>query len=807
MSEQDIKKDTVTVEIDGKTYQAPKNAKLIEITDREGIYIPRFCYHNKLSVAANCRMCLVEVEGARRPCAACATPVMEGMKVHTKSKLTRDYQKSVMEFLLINHPLDCPICDQGGECELQDLSVGYGQDTSQYTQGKRVVPKKDIGPLVETDLTRCIQCTRCVRFGEEIVGEQELGLVNRGEHEEIDTFLGHGLNNEVSGNVIDLCPVGALTNKPFRYRARAWELRQHPLVSPHDCVGSHLYGHVRRGDMLRIVPRANESINEVWATDRDRYGMYGLESEDRLTQPMIKTEGEWEPVSWEKALDTITKRLQRVQDQHGAESIAGLASANSTTEELYLFQKVLRGLGTHNIDHRVQQLDFDWQDIEATYPGLDCEITAIEKADAVLLLGSNIRAEQPIINLKLRKAALKGAAIYVMNPMDFDFHFDVKQAEIVDLEQMVIQLAGVVKTVLTQAKNAAGLQKDTSQFFKAIKVDANAKQMAERLLSAKNPMILVGAVANSHPQASLIRSLIVILKQALNAKGGFLTYSANTSGAWLAGAVPHRGPAGEKMTQPGQNARAMLTSGIGLKAYVLLNLEPQYDSVFGQAAATQLRTAECVIALTPFAGKGLKEIADIMLPIATFNETSGTYVNVHGLWQSFTGASVPPGESKPAWKVLRVMANFLSLNGFEYDSTQAVLNELTAKTDRMKHVSAGWVLPEVLPEMLQTGLTRIGLQALYATDNIVRRSQPLQQTALMKAQHDVVISSQLAKSLKVEQGDRVVVRQQHGDAVTLSVRINPSLPDNSVMLATGFQETAALGLALGPIELTKGPTE
>ena len=797
-----IQKDTVTIEIDGKEYEAPKNANIIEVADREGIHIPRFCYHKKLSIAANCRMCLVDVEGARRPCAACATPIMPGMKIRTKSKLTRDYQKSVMEFLLINHPLDCPICDQGGECELQDQAVGYGKDVSRYTQGKRSVPKKNIGPLVDTDLIRCIQCTRCVRFGEEIVGRQELGLTYRGEHEEIATFLEKELDNELSGNIIDLCPVGALTNKPFRYQARAWELRQHPMVSPHDCVGSNFYGHIRRGDMMRIVPRENESVNEVWLSDRDRYSMYGLNAEDRITKPMIKRDGEWETVSWEKAMDYITSRLQGIKDQHGGNSIGGLASVNSTTEELYLFQKLLRALGSDNIDHRLQQMDFAHQSCQADFPGIDCELIDIEKADRILLFGSNIRSEQPIINVKLRKATLKGAEVNVINPADFELRFDIKNQYIADLDNMLYQLAAVTKAVLVESKAPAGTQKDVSKLLATVEIYDNTKAIAKSLLSGKAPMILVGAVGISHPHASLIHGLLSILKQALNAKGGVLTHGANTAGAWLAGTIPHRGPAGAEIKKPGNNTQAMVASTGGLKAYLLLNVEPQFDSIYGQIAATNLKAAELVVAMTPFAGQGIQEYADVMLPIATYNETSGTYINVAGTWQSFTGASVAAKEVKPAWKVLRVLANFMSVPDFQYLSSQDVLSELKTLVAKMKPQVARWLLPDAMPEK-SAQLQRVGLQPVYATDNIVRRSQPLLDTQLMKRQHRIIISDKLARTLRVDNGEMLIASQRQGETVTWPVHIDASLPENCVMLPTGLKETANMGMAFGAIELTK----
>lgn len=803
MSEEVSKdKDSVSIEIDGKVYQAPKGASIIEVADREGIYIPRFCYHKKLSVAANCRMCLVDVESAPRPCAACATPVMQGMKINTRSKIARDYQKSVMEFLLINHPLDCPICDQGGECELQDQAMAYGKDVSRYNQGKRSVPKKDIGSLVDTDLTRCIQCTRCVRFGEEIVGKQELGLINRGEHEEIAVFLETELDNELSGNVIDICPVGALTNKPFRYRARPWELRQHPLISPHDCTGSHFYGHVRRGQLMRIVPRENEQINQNWLADRDRYSMYGLDNHDRITQPMIKRDDTWKPVSWEKVTECITTRLNAIIERHGANSVGGLASVNSTTEELYLFQKLLRGLGSNNIDHRLQQTAFSHQLNQAGFPGIDCSIDSIEQADRILLFGSNIHHEQPMIGLRVRKGALQGAEVNVINPLDFTCRFDIKNQSITDLDHMLYQLAAVTKAVLTKAANPASTKRINETLLHEIVVDDIAQAIADSLTSGQRPLVLMGAVGISHPHAALIHALFITLKQALHAKGGVLTHGANTSGAWLAGVLPHHGATRQAIANPGKNAKDMLDGASSLKAYLLLNTEPQLDSLFGQIATTHLQAADLVIAMTPFAGYGIKDYANVILPIATFNETPGTYINVAGTWQSFTAASPAQNDTKPAWKILTVLGNFFNLPGFDYITSTAVLDALKSQTSQTALPTTHWPLPDSLPEKLPL-LRRVGLQAVYATDNITRRAKPLQDTALMQRQRCITISDKLASTLDVVAGDMLIATQEQGETVKLPVYIDATVPENCVMIPTGLRETAHMGLAFGTVELEK----
>ncbi|MDZ7737198.1 MAG: NADH-quinone oxidoreductase subunit NuoG [Gammaproteobacteria bacterium] len=445
-----MSEDTVTIEVNGRSLPARKGQMVIEVTDANDIYIPRFCYHKKLSVAANCRMCLVEVEKAPKPLPACATPVSDGMKVFTRSKLAIDAQKGVMEFLLINHPLDCPICDQGGECELQDLAMGYGRDVSRYNEGKRVVKDKDIGPLVQTEMTRCIHCTRCVRFGDEIAGLRELGATGRSEHMEIGTYVEKTMVSELSGNVIDLCPVGALTDKPFRYSARAWEMVQRPSIAPHDSVGSNLHFHVKGQIVKRTVPAENECINEVWLADRDRYSCEGLHSPERLQAPMIKQNGEWHEVDWEIALEQVRDRLQTVIDRGGAGTVAGLAAPWSTLEELYLFQKLLRGIGIPHIDHRLRQHDFRDDDAVPVYPGLGQSIADLQEIDTALLIGAWPRKEQPLINHRLRKAALKGARVMAVNSVDFDQNFDFAATCIVAPSQMVNTLAGIAAVLVEQ---------------------------------------------------------------------------------------------------------------------------------------------------------------------------------------------------------------------------------------------------------------------------------------------------------------------------------------------------------------------
>ncbi len=546
--------DTVTIEVDGRKLSARKGQMLIEVTDASGIYIPRFCYHNKLSIAANCRMCLVDVEKAPKPLPACATPVAEGMVVHTRSDRARTAQKSTMEFLLINHPLDCPVCDQGGECELQDLAVGYGKDVSRYAEAKRIVKDRDIGPLISTDMTRCIHCTRCVRFGQEVAGVMEFGGLGRGEHMEIRTFLDRSVDSELSGNVIDLCPVGALTSKPFRYTARPWELDDHASISPHDCVGANINVQVRRGTVMRVLPRDNEAVNECWLADRDRFSYEALKGEDRLRVPMIRRGTEWEETDWATAFEFTVAGLKKVLEEHGPESLGALASPISTLEEFYLLQKLVRALGSGNVDHRLRQTDFSDDAAAPLFPSLGRPIAELENLDGALLIGANPRKDQPLINLRLRKSALKGARVFAINPVDYDFSYRLAGKVIAGPAQMVRALAGVARALsaLKKAEWPAAFAKH----FRDVKPGVSEQAMAEALQQSSRASVLLGSFALSHPQAAALRSLAQYVADLCGAKLGQLP-DANGAGAWLAGCVPHRGAAGKTATA-GHTARGML---------------------------------------------------------------------------------------------------------------------------------------------------------------------------------------------------------------------------------------------------------
>ncbi len=722
-----------SIEIDGISIEANDGSMLIEAADEAGIPIPRFCYHKKLSVAANCRMCLVDVEKAAKPLPACATPVTDGMKVHTRSTKAIEAQKGVMEFLLINHPLDCPICDQGGECDLQDLAVGYGTSHSRYHEQKRVVKDKDLGPLIATDMTRCIHCTRCVRFGDEVAGVKELGAVGRGEHMEIGTFVAKTVSSELSGNMIDLCPVGALTSKPFRYAARQWEMREAPGVSAHDCLGSNITVQTRGGRVMRVVPRENESINETWLSDRDRFAYEGLVSDDRLHQPKIKVSGQWQTVSWTEALAFAAKGLQGVVGKNGPESLASLVSPSATTEEAYLLQKLTRGLGSNSVDHRVRTLDFSNQEKMPLFPWLGQSIDNIENSEAVLLVGSNVRKEQPIFGARIRKAALMDAKVMVINPEDYPFNFKLAQSEIVDLAAMKDALAGVLKALLQRSNKS--VPDAFKSLVSAVAVSKTHSAIANNLLEAPLSSVILGCGAMSHPESSLLAGLATAISELSGATLGYLSHGANSAGASLAGALPHRGAGGVAVDKVGDNARSMFQGD--KKGFILLGLEPELDSIVAETARAKLREAEFVVALSSYFTDEMDAYANVVLPIAVHTETSGTYVNVAGTWQSFEAAVKPLAEARPAWKVLRVMGNLLDLEGFDYVSSADVLNELKA-VQKSEDVSSSWPAG-VLPQDSASDMSLYSEISPYAVDAVVRRAAALQATVDADAYKTVVL--------------------------------------------------------------------
>ena len=803
----------VDLEIDGEKTTVKEGVSIIEAADAMGIYIPRFCYHKKLSVAANCRMCLVEVEKFGKPLPACATPVISGMKVFTTSKKTIESQRYVMEFLLINHPLDCPICDQGGECELQDLAMGFGRSHSNYEEIKRAVFSENIGPLIETEMTRCIQCTRCVRFGEEIAGLPELGVINRGEKEAISTYVKHFMQSELSGNIIDICPVGAFTDKPARYQGRGWEVCEVLAIAPHDCVGGNIFLHSRwkasvpQRRIMRAVPRENELINETWISDRDRFSHFGLYHPSRIYQPRIKQGERWMEVPWEEAFKIIKDRTKVLVKKYGVNQLGALISSNASLEELYLFQKWFRGLGGFNIDHRVRWQDFRDQDKFATFPNLGLPIVEIEKLDAILLIGSNVRFEQPLVSHRINKAHTKEAKVLAINSMDFPFVFDLEEKMIVSPKELPNALAQVAKILGGNV---------VSKIFEDIRSGKKAKKIADILKTSKKVAIFLGEHALHHEHAATIRALTQFIGQHSAANVGILTEGANSAGAWLVGAIPHRGPAGKKLAKVGFDAKTMLMKN-PLKAYFILNLELELDCAYPAEAIRTLKDAELIVSLTTFSNSEMETYADIMLPIAPFSESEGTFVNVEGRSQSFSAASIPERDSQVGWKVLRVLGNYFELPGFDYKTIRDVRYEITQVIPELKWDIGQRIYAEMGHSSFSldygftfesqeqeegSKLTRLAPWPMVRVDNLVRRSKPLQET-LSDQIVAIGVNYQIASQLGFKAGEQITAIQGES-RITLPLVIENRLANNTVFLASGLAETAGFGQAEAAIILENG---
>ena len=760
----------INLEIDGNPVESERGSTVMEAAHKLGIYIPHFCYHKKLSIAANCRMCLVEVEKAPKPLPACATPVAEGMKVRTHSDMAVKAQQGVMEFLLINHPLDCPICDQGGECQLQDLAVGYGGSASRYLEPKRSVMPKDIGPLVSTEeMNRCIHCTRCVRFGQEIAGMMELGMAFRGEHAEIMSFVNSSVDSELSGNMIDLCPVGALTSKPYRYTARNWELSRRKSVSPHDGLGSNLAVQVKDNKVLRIVPIENEAINECWLSDKDRFSYEGLNAPERLTKPMLKQGGKWIEVEWQTALEYVANGLRQIASSAGAEQIGALATPHSTLEELYLLQKLVRGLGSNNIDFRLRQSDFSADGKQAGAPWLGMSVADLGKADRMLIVGSFLRKDHPLLAARIRQAVKKGAQVNVIHSADDDLLMPLENKTIVAPDAMLDALSQLAKDV-TSKQN---------------------KGISGSLISGERVAILLGNFAQQHPQAAQLQMLAQQIATATNGKFGFLGEAANSVGGYLAQATPGG---------TGLNAAAMLEKP--RKAYVLLNVEPELDCANPQQAIAAMQAADMVVAMSAYKHHATK-YADVLLPIAPFTETSGTFVNTEGRVQSFRGAVKPLGETRPAWKVLRVLGNLLNLSGFDQDLSEAVRDEVLGGLDVSAKLNNTLQSPPApllqRGEAKPGGFQRIADVPIYSTDAIVRRAAALQATSDAAAPQAWMHTEEL-KKLGIQTGAAVKVSQGQG-SVRLVAAADDRLPKGVVRLAAGHAATAGLGSMFGAINV------
>jgi NADH-quinone oxidoreductase subunit G len=699
----------IEIELDGKKVDIVEGSMIMHAAEKAGTYIPHFCYHKKLSIAASCRMCLVDVEKMPKPMPACATPVTQGMVVRTKSDKAIKAQKSVMEFLLINHPLDCPICDQGGECQLQDLAVGYGGSSSRYQEEKRVVFHKDIGPLVSMEeMSRCIHCTRCVRFGQEIAGVMELGMSHRGEHAEIETFLGQSVDSELSGNMIDICPVGALTSKPFRYSARTWELSRRKSISPHDSTGANLIVQVKNDRVLRVVPLENDAVNECWIADRDRFSYEALNSEERLTTPMLKQGGEWKSVDWKTALEYVAHGLQSVKKSHGAASIGALVSPHSTLEELFLAGSLVRGLGSENIDYRLRNAEFEVSQQGVRFLGM--AISELSQLQRVLVIGSNLRKDHPLFAQRVRQAARIGCVVSVVGERDIDWAMPVRHHSVVSSTRWVQAVADIAVAIAQAKGTSAPLVGQATDI---------AKEIAVSLMTGERRAILLGNAASHHPHASHILALSNWIGAQTGAAVGYLSEAANTVGAQLVCAFPGT---------DGLNAGQMLSGG--LKAAILLNNEPEFDSATGVEAVRSLGQCEMVVTLSPF--KANMSFSDVLLPIAAFTETPGTFVNAEGRVQTFHAVVKPQGEARPAWKVMRALANVLGLPGFDFNSAREVLSNILVTNDGTVPDHAPTNRLSNACSLPNTGIdspVEPCVAGIYQLDGIVRRAPSLQSTA------------------------------------------------------------------------------
>ena len=768
----------VELTIDGKQVSVPAGSMVMHAASELGIYVPHFCYHKKLSIAANCRMCLVEVEKAPKTLPACATPVTDGMVVHTCSAKAIAAQQAVMEFLLINHPLDCPICDQGGECQLQDLAVGYGKSETRYREEKRVVFHKDVGPLVSAEeMARCIQCTRCVRFGEEVGGIQELGMVNRGEHSEITTFVGRAIESELSGNMIDICPVGALTSKPFRYSARTWELARRRSVSPHDSVGSNLVVQVKNDRVLRVVPFENEEVNECWISDKDRWSYEGLHIDDRLSVPMIKGDDNvWRESSWEEALTAVAQGLEYTKKQFGAAKIGALASETSTLEELSLLNAVVRGLGSNNIDTLLRQTDANLVKSIAGVPWLGMPIADLNTLDGVVLIGSNLRKDHPLMAQRLRQAAKHGARIILIDSYGEDPLFPVAARLTVAPSQLAATVAQVAAAVKAQKEGAQADLQDATQ------------ALAAQIVAGAKPAVLLGNAAVAAPDASQIAAQAQVLADASQATLGFLTSGANTVGAYLVGATAQSG---------GLSAQEMINDS--LAAYIVLHTEPKFDMDNGLAAEAALAKSFSV-ALTSYKSAA-QSWARVMLPVAPFTETSGTYVNAEGRAQSFKGVVPSYAQSRPAWKVLRVLGNLLSLNDFDYESSEAIREKVLACNFTAKLNNKVTAVAQASSVTELNGLERVAEVAIYRTDAIVRRAESLQETEISQTPR-ALMNSQTLAALQITEGAKVKVSSATG-TIELEAAADDRLANSTVRIAQGFEATVALGQAFGQLTVER----
>ena len=774
------------IEIDGKQVQVPPGSTIMDAAQAVGAYIPHFCYHKKLSISANCRMCLVQVEKAPKPLPACATPVTAGMKVFTHSDLAVTAQKGVMEFLLINHPLDCPICDQGGECQLQDLAVGYGGNQSRYNEAKRVVFQKNVGPLISMqEMSRCIHCTRCVRFGQEIAGVMELGMANRNMHSEIQTFVGRTIDSELSGNMIDLCPVGALTSKPFRYSARSWELSRRKSISPHDSLGSNLTVQVKNSKVMRVLPRENEDVNECWISDRDRFSYEGLNSSDRLTKPMVRVDGALREVEWNVALDYVCHALRDIAKTHSPASIAALAAPNSTLEELSLLKKLMAGLGSGNIDFRPRRRDFSADPVLKGAPWLGLKLSEIKSLDSVLVVGSFLRKDHPLFTQRLRQLAKKGGKVSLLSVTADDPLISLHARKTVKPLELINALAGVVKAVaeIKGIPVPIGLE--------SVAPCAASVLIARSLVDGEQRAVFLGNVAEQHPRAAQLHALAAMLSDLIGGRLGFITEAANTVGGYLVNALPTGLNAYEMFAQP-------------RKAYILLGVEPDLDCHNPLLATEALKQASLVVSMSPYKHSAALEYADVLLPVAPFTETSGTFVNAEGRIQSFSGVVRPLGDTRPGWKVLRVLGNLLGLLGFDHESSEQVRDEVMPGAGQFADGLNNAIgdLPLTLEQSeVSASLQRIAQVPIYFSDALVRRAASLQMTK-DSAVPAVRLAKETIEKLGLSVGEAVRVIQNAGQAV-LEVEVDDAVPAGCARVLAGHAGTAMLGDMFGVITVER----
>ena len=777
----------IEIELDGQKVSVTEGSMVMHAADQVGTYIPHFCYHKKLTIAANCRMCLVEIEKAPKPMPACATPVTQGMIVRTKSDKALNAQQGVMEFLLINHPLDCPICDQGGECQLQDLAVGYGASSSRYAEDKRVVFPKDVGPLISMkEMNRCIHCTRCVRFGQEVAGVMELGMIHRGEHSEITTVAGETIDSELSGNMIDICPVGALLSKPFRYSARTWELSRRKSVSPHDSTGANLIVQVKGARVMRVVPLENEAVNECWLADRDRFSYEALNSGERLAAPMIRQNGAWQSVDWNTALDFVSRSLTQISVEHGPESIGALASPIATVEELHLLAKLVRGIGSENVDARLRASAPSAAPDSVRWLGMP--IAALSDLQRVLVVGSFLRKDHPLFASRIRAATKKGAKVMSVHALRDDWLMPMGPS-LAAAPSAWAEALEAIATALAAGKEAAATDASLSDETRAI---AGALQGGER------KAVLLGNAVAQHPDAAAIERHARAIAERIGATFGWLGEGGNAVGAQLVGAQPKTAAA---------SAASMLGGESKMKACVLLHAEPMADAADPVTAAAVLRRAELVVSLTSFKPAPGDDLADVLLPIAPFTETSGTFVNAEGRVQSFHGVVKPLGDARPAWKVLRVLGNLLGLPGFAFETSEDVkaeaLGDLAAIPARLTAMTASTATAALQSTTATHALERIADVPIYAADPVVRRASALQMTADAKPP-TIGVPAELAAEHGIVEGTRVRVSSSAG-SLTLPAHVDASLAANVIRVPAGHASTAALGAMFGALELSVEP--